>query len=1090
MEAGHSISSRSMPSMSTQPLDPDPIPRPPSASLGRKSSIRAVPYDPNDTRLPLAHSLSGLSTGSYSPSGWPFPKSHQRQNSKSKLPLPVDTGSPVKMDRRETSPSRRFAQRSMLRAAASAPSRQGSFHESSLRNETFSNAHKSSNLDEERDSDETNNGASRASQANAANVNESEERPKSRHGRPESLSRASASSLASRPKTPFPFSDPDDMPTERPTNPTPHAALTRQSGEFQDPRFTAEYFETINIRDRTPSPEPLTPPRRLSVTQSDSTDAMYGGSRQVSTFSTLHEVDEEDGDHDADKRNKRNSVDLEPSMTFVQDTSESQAFADQNINLESPSSAQQDESAISARRATSNTYSIHQNVNIGEGTPDRGIILIDPNLTADLSTHNISRVTSGSRRWTPLPNIDSIRRGPKIRHHRVIPEPGAGGIAPARSGIIPPVNTLADLAILGGNGSGNKLHDLEEQDPEQQERTQRVIRLQRWLIPVSFGMLQVSIISFVASIAVFATRTSQSPISAGIIAWVSISTVLLVSSLATLVIGACALGRLRKQQTGEDPWIEMHRLARALPPRPPAEKDGDKTDKKGKGLAKEDKAATEEAWKKFADDQEQLRKYVEKLEQEILDIKEKKEEEQAMMHAAKQKLQQASKKQQTDEDLHPIGTAISTGDHSPDSKSHSHPTQQPTAEDCPDCPGSSGQPSEDGDTSLTPKAPKATHNAPRNSLIAENKPTYYHTSGNRRRPRSNTTGHQSLHRLIGPPTESTGFGVPASNSGGTIGSLNVQQHLHGFYSPSRGNNRPSYASCHAARGHGSTCPDVGDTATRGGSRTSYKPGFRPPNAPSLAASLILGGMGVPISETQSSILTELCEAVTLSSYSVNGSTTGGGIHESYSPLGRDEIAGVLKKACFIDDNNNKSDKGVSPRPSSPSPPVMHLAGRVEVGTSSSSTSTSSTITRAESEKTGVESNNNKTTKRKMVGGMRAVPPSSEIAPEDDYRHDDQHEHEPMPQIPEMAKLHQRYQHRHPYQYQYQYQIPKLSLSLNEEQKQKAYWGTFRKTPSQRGDVRGMEFFEPGPGPGPDLGSSSGFVGFPAAAAGGGGHQTR
>lgn len=86
MEAAHSISARSMPSMSTQQHDTDSFPRPSSASLARKTSIRAVPYDPTDTRLPLAPSLSGASTGSYSPSSWPFPKGHQRQNSKSKLP--------------------------------------------------------------------------------------------------------------------------------------------------------------------------------------------------------------------------------------------------------------------------------------------------------------------------------------------------------------------------------------------------------------------------------------------------------------------------------------------------------------------------------------------------------------------------------------------------------------------------------------------------------------------------------------------------------------------------------------------------------------------------------------------------------------------------------------------------------------------------------------------------------------------------------------------------------------------------------------------------------------------------------------------
>lgn len=996
----------------------------------------------------------------------------------------------------------------MMRAAASAPSRQGSFHESSLRNEAFSNGPKSSSPEEEHGSDEIENAAIRGSQTDGAKMSESEERPKSRHGRPESLSRASASSLASRPKTPFPFSDPDDMPLERPTNPTPHAGLTRQSGELQDPRFTAEYFETINIRDRTPSPEPLTPPRRLSVAQSDSTDAMYGGSRQVSTFSTLHEVDEEDGDHDADKRNIRDSFDLEPTMTFVQDSSESQAFADKNISLESRSSTQQDESAISARQASSNPYGIHQNVNIGEGIPDRGILLIDPNLTADLTSHNISRVTSGSRRWTPLPNIDSIRRGPKIRHHRVIPEPGAGGIAPARSGIIPPVNTLADLAILGGNSSGNKLNDLEDQDPEQQERIQRVIRLQKWLVPVSFGVLQVSIISFVASIAVFASRTSQSPISAGIIAWISISTVLLVSSLAILLIGACALGRFRKQETGEDPWIEMHRLARALPPRPAAEKDGDnKTDKKkGKAQAEEDKAATEEAWKKFADDQEQLRKYVEKLEQEILDIKEKREEEQGMLYVAQQQLQQASKEQQTQQDLHPIGTAISTGDHSPDSKSNSHSHQQPTVEDCPDCPNSS-QPSEDEDTSLTPKASKATQTAPRNSLIADNKPTYYHTSGHRRRPRSNTTGHQSLHRLIGPPSESTGFGVPASNSGGTIGSLNLQQHIHGYYSPSRNNNHHHISH----NNHGRLLPNSSPKPGIGGRALAhidvYTPGQPSPNhgghqptqhnhgntnhsstthgssthgstihgdghhtTPFLtASSVILGTIGVPISQTQSSILTELCEAVTLSGHSHSTTTVGGGIHESYSPLGRDKISGAMKKAGFVDNSNgSKSNNGVSPRPSSS---MMEVREKVEVGTSSSSssscsvsTSTAATGTRDEgSDKSGA--NGNKTGKRMMVGGVRAVT-ASDVAPEDEenlnYQQEQMPEMPQMPQIPDMAKLHQQRRH------QCQYQIPELALS--HEQKKKAYYGTFRRMPGhgysgQRGDARGMEFFgDPDSGP--------------------------
>ncbi|KAK1782351.1 hypothetical protein QBC45DRAFT_319011 [Copromyces sp. CBS 386.78] len=1054
MEAAHSISARSMPSMASQQYDMDQTPRPPSASLGRKSSIRAVPYDPIDTRLPLAPSLSGASTGSYSPSGWPFPKGHQRQNGKSKLPLfhrliPVDSGSPTRMARRETSPTRKFAQRSVMRAAASAPSRQGSFHESSLRNEAFSNSRESSTPEEERDSDEIDRDTVRASQNNGGRVNESEERPKSRHGRPESLTRASASSLSSRPKTPFPFSGPDDIPTERPTNPTPHAGLMKQSESLEDPRFTAEYFETISIHDHAPSPEPLTPPRRLSVAQSDSTDAMYGGSRQVSTFSTVHEVDEEDGDHDTDTRD---TLDLERTMTFVQDSSEDQTFADHNITL--ASSNQQDESTVSAKRTSSNPFGFHKNVDIGDGTPDRGILLIDPNLTADLTNHNISRVTSGSRMWTPLPNIDSIRRGPKIRHNRVIPEPdgGPGGIAPARSGIIPPVNTLADLAILGGNGSGNKLNDIEDQDPEQQEQARRAMRLYKWLIPVSFGVLQVSIISFVASIAVFASRASQSPISAGIIAWISISTVLLVSSLATFLIGVCAVGRLRKQESGEDPWIEMHRLARALPPRPPAEKDGNKkADKKSKALAEEDKAATEEAWKKFADDQEQLRKYVEKLEQEILDIKEKREEEQGVLHAAQQQMQVA-KKQDQQQELHPIGTAISTGDHTPDSKSNSHSHKQPTVEDCSyPCNGSSEEAAED--TTLTPKASKATQpaNQPSDSRIADNKPTYYHTSGNHhRRPRSNTTGTgtQSLHRLLGPASEldsghfqRAGLGVPASNSGGTIASLN----LHIYHSPGRNlndNHSPNiYNNAHnhnngPAHGHGDRALPPNQSPAHTAIFTRTPAG-------------VVEFRGVPISQTQSSILTELCEAVTLSSLSggaglLSGSSTQalGGV-ESYSPLGRDEISGAMRKAGVSNSDNN----GVTPSPS-PSPSMLNSSVPVSVGTSSSA-SASAASEGAESNKTGTgdSTRTGYGLPKGMMGGLRAVT-ASDVAPEDEQHHNQ----EPMPQMPDMARLKQPHQRQ-----QRQYLSPGPELTSSQKEKM-AYYGTFRKMPSQREDVRGMEFF--------------------------------
>ncbi|KAK3503866.1 hypothetical protein B0T13DRAFT_393471 [Neurospora crassa] len=1049
MEAAHSISARSMPSMSTQQYDTDSIPRPPSASLARKSSIRAVPYDPTDTRLPLAPSLSGASTSSYSPSSWPFPKGHHRQNSKSKLPVPVDNGSPVRMAHRETSPTRKFAQRSVMRAAASAPSRQGSFHESSLRNETFSNGRESSTPDEERDSDETGNGTTHVSQTNGVVMNDGEERPRSRQKRPEVLTRASASSLASRPKTPFPFSVPDDMPSERPTNPTPHAGLAKQSEALQDSRFTAEYFETISIHDHAPSPEPLTPPRRLSVSQSDSTDAMYGGSRQVSTFSTVHEVDEEDGDHGI---NIRDTVDLERTMTFVRDSSDDQTFADKNITLDS--STQQDESVVSAKRASSNPFGFHENVDIGDGTPDRGIMLIDPNVTADLTNHNISRVTSGSRMWTPLPNIDSIRRGPKIRHHRVIPEPGGGGgsngpggIAPAHSGIIPPVNTLADLAILGGNGSGNRLNDLEEQDPDQQEKIRRVMRLQKWLVPVSFGVLQVSIISFVASIAVLASRSSGSTTNAtGIIVWISISAVLLISSLATFLFGACAVGRLRKQETGEDPWIEMHRLARALPPRPPAEKEGDnKAGKKSKALAEEDKAATEQAWKKFADDQEQLRKYVEKLEQEILDIKEKREEEQGVLYAAQQQLQAAKEQeQQQQQELHPIGTAISTGDQTPDSKSNSY--KQPTVEDCPDCP--SNQPSEDEDITLTPKASKAAHTAPRDSLIADNKPTYY-TSG--RRPRSNTTGTatQSLHRLLGPPSEldsghfqRTGLGVPASNSGGTIASLNL--HIHGYYSsPSRRNGDSHGRNNHKAQGDHTHTQHTGYVMTTPSGVT----------------------MGVPISQTQSSILTELCEAVTLSGLSGTGSSTTnqvGGI-EGYSPLGRDEISGAMRKAGVNNNNSNNSNNRVTPSPSrSPRPSQSPLESSIPVPNPISVGTLSSVSTgagagasgAAESERTRTEHGMLPPKKKGIVGRVRAVT-ASDVAPEEEKEHEDhEQDQEPMPEMPDRAAKRPQQQQQQQ-QRRRQYLSPELTSSNNE--KERAYYGTFRRMPSRREGVRGMEF---------------------------------
>ncbi|GAB1316202.1 hypothetical protein MFIFM68171_06412 [Madurella fahalii] len=174
------------------------------------------------------------------------------------------------------------------------------------------------------------------------------------------------------------------------------------------------------------------------------------------------------------------------------------------------------------------------------------------------------------------PDLGSLRRGPRLRHSRLPPSPSSAATRPWDL----PKSTRELWGIVG--------------------------RL-RGLMIASALLLELSILSFVSSITVVAMmRREHGYPGTGVVAWAALSGILVVVLPVSFWLSILQYRKTTKRLLSGENWIEMHRRSRPLPPRPISD-----------GEQQQDNSTTEEAWQKFAQDHEQLRRYVEFLENRI-----------------------------------------------------------------------------------------------------------------------------------------------------------------------------------------------------------------------------------------------------------------------------------------------------------------------------------------------------------------------------------------------------------------------------------------------------------------------------------------
>ncbi|KXX80827.1 hypothetical protein MMYC01_201885 [Madurella mycetomatis] len=174
------------------------------------------------------------------------------------------------------------------------------------------------------------------------------------------------------------------------------------------------------------------------------------------------------------------------------------------------------------------------------------------------------------------PDLGSLRRGSRLRHSRLPPSPNSAATHPW--------NLPKSTRELWG----------------------AVDRLRGIVIALAL-LLELSILSFVSSITVVTmTRREHGYPSAGIVAWAVLSGVLVVILPVSFWLSILQYRKTTKRLLSNENWIEMHRRSRPLSPRP----NSDGNQHQGNNI-------TEESWQKFAQDHEQLRRYVEFLENRI-----------------------------------------------------------------------------------------------------------------------------------------------------------------------------------------------------------------------------------------------------------------------------------------------------------------------------------------------------------------------------------------------------------------------------------------------------------------------------------------
>lgn len=214
-------------------------------------------------------------------------------------------------------------------------------------------------------------------------------------------------------------------------------------------------------------------------------------------------------------------------------------------------------------------------------TAHEGIVILN-SLDATESaakTGNLTRNNSiFSRRPTTLqseiPDLESLRLGPRIRHNRLPQSPSMA----VNAGRSVPKSTRELWGALGRS---------------------------RKMMLVSAVLLVLFILNAVASVtAVVVTSVEHRDAGVGLVAWAAVSGVLVLAFGGMLAISFLQYRKMSKDLVSGESWIEMHLRSRPLPARPQSEQ------------RKQDNGATE-AWQKFVQDHSQLRRYVEFLESRI-----------------------------------------------------------------------------------------------------------------------------------------------------------------------------------------------------------------------------------------------------------------------------------------------------------------------------------------------------------------------------------------------------------------------------------------------------------------------------------------
>ncbi|KAK3303102.1 uncharacterized protein B0T15DRAFT_402399 [Chaetomium strumarium] len=514
------------------PKSPTRIPRPTfMATSPRTPSIRAVPYSHTARTAPASRA-----SGRYSPSSWPFPKSEESSSLELPLaPAPHHKAQGVNDDMKRTA-SMRSSHRATASAASSLTATGGIIQAAR---------------------DETSRGHVRA-EASFHSVETQIYAPK-----PDESGMSAECSRLSHAKGPL--LQPTDGVPERPMTPTPYSVLRKiseashletgeEAAKAEDDQHSMpqaeENQENVNMKLAGLSPEE-------SVT-GDRPDKDTGGLRTASRVEAA-----------------LNSPVLRDEEGRVLSRVHPPFRTNGSSNGTGPGLDTNDDSTCSAQAEYGGS-------DIGTATgASQGIILLGPaeDTKAAAGVGKSARNNSAHSRRPmtvhgEIPDIESLRRGPRIRHSRLPPSPSMA----ANAGWSIPRGTKELWGVLG--------------------------RLRKMML-ASAILLELCILNLVSSVtAVIVTHIEQGYAGIGLVAWAAVSGVLVLTFAGLLGIGFLQHQKTRKDLVSGENWIEMHLRSRPLPPRPQSEQRN------------QDSGATE-AWQKFVRDHEQLRRYVEFLESRI-----------------------------------------------------------------------------------------------------------------------------------------------------------------------------------------------------------------------------------------------------------------------------------------------------------------------------------------------------------------------------------------------------------------------------------------------------------------------------------------